>query len=129
MAFADPEGSPEERETKLRETFRLMSVRDLRGAEFLRLLRLAHTEGLLAELMQAAALPDSPAGFLPREHSLSQAEPKEGQKGQPIRPLTRGSGELAKRIRMALSEIVVSTCFSVMTITPSPKVSGSDFSQ
>jgi hypothetical protein len=52
----DPEGTPAEREARLRETYRLMLLRDLRGAEFLRLLRLAHSEGLLAESMQAAGL-------------------------------------------------------------------------
>jgi hypothetical protein len=36
------------------ELVRLMDLRDLRGAEFLRLLRLAHAEGLLTELLQAA---------------------------------------------------------------------------
>jgi hypothetical protein len=50
----DPEGSEEERAARVRETYRLMCVTALRGAEFLRLLRLAQTEGLLAELMQAA---------------------------------------------------------------------------
>ena len=38
-----------ERTAELREQIRLFDLRDLRGAEFLRLLNLAHTEGLLAE--------------------------------------------------------------------------------
>jgi len=50
----DPEGSEEDRNARVIETYRLMCVRDLRGAAFLRLLHLAHTEGLLVELMKAA---------------------------------------------------------------------------
>src|SRR5271167_1225648 len=52
--IVDPEGSAAEREARVRETYRLMSLRDLRDVEFLRLLRLAHSEGLLAELLKVA---------------------------------------------------------------------------
>jgi hypothetical protein len=40
-------------EPKIREISRLMDLNDLRGVEFLRLLRLAHSGGLLPELLQA----------------------------------------------------------------------------
>lgn len=58
MEYA-PEGATEaERWAQVQEQSRLNDLRDLRGAEFLRLLRLAHSEGLLAELMQDAAAAD-----------------------------------------------------------------------
>ena len=50
--------SLEERKAKIRETSRQMDLIDLRGAEFLRLLRLAHSEGLLPELLQAGGCLD-----------------------------------------------------------------------
>src|SRR5215831_4295725 len=42
----------EQRKSELRETFRLSDLQDVRGVEFLRLLRLAHSEGLLGEFLQ-----------------------------------------------------------------------------
>ncbi len=39
---------------ELKELFRQCDLADLKGAEFQRLLRLAHTEGLLPELLQDA---------------------------------------------------------------------------
>jgi len=61
--YDDPEGTPAEREARLRETYRLMLLKDLRGVEFLTLLRLAHTEGRLAESMRAAGLPVIPVVY------------------------------------------------------------------
>lgn len=48
-------------QAELREDWRLRSLQDLRGDVFLGLLRLAHSEGLLTELMQAAGCVASPA--------------------------------------------------------------------
>jgi hypothetical protein len=60
----DPDGTESERRAEIRADYRLMCLQDLRGAEFLGLLHLAHTEGLLAELMQAAGCVASPAETL-----------------------------------------------------------------
>jgi hypothetical protein len=44
-----------ERAAELREQCRLNDLRDLRGPEFLRLVNLAHSEGLLDELIKYSA--------------------------------------------------------------------------
>jgi hypothetical protein len=69
ISFVDPEGSPAERAARLRETYRLMCVKDLKDVEFRNQLRLAHNEGLLIELMQAAELPLVQGGYLGHKHS------------------------------------------------------------
>ena len=55
MSF-DPDiymtGTEEERNAALLEEFKFSLLADLRGDQFLRLLNLARTEGLLAELLQ-----------------------------------------------------------------------------
>ncbi len=65
-----------------RQMVRLMDLRDLRGAEFRRLLLLAHNEGLLAELLQEVADAAAQAGHHPRPLGVL-AEPT-GQKIPPI---------------------------------------------
>lgn len=51
--------TPEEK-VKLRAFARANDFEDLRGAEFLRLFRLAHSEGLLSSLLQLALSQASP---------------------------------------------------------------------
>jgi len=48
----------EKRRADLRQTVTYYDLQDLKGAEFLRLLRLAHTEGLLIGLLQDIEAPD-----------------------------------------------------------------------
>jgi len=60
---AEHEGTLDEDNTRLCETFRLMSLKGLRGAEFLRLLHLARSEGLLTELLQAAGCVEGQVGY------------------------------------------------------------------
>ena len=116
MAY-DPEGSPEERAAEVRETFHFMSLADLRGAEFLRLLRLAHTEGLLTELLQAAGCVGHQAGSLAHRHFAgSICDRSEHTKLNPFRRFQRVETRLAKRIRMVAPEIVVSTCSKFMRL-------------
>jgi hypothetical protein len=78
LSFVDPEGSPDERAARLRETYRLMCVKDLKDVEFRNQLRLAHSEGLLIELMQAAELPLVQGGYLGHKHSEESARLKAG---------------------------------------------------
>src|SRR5271163_4033836 len=72
-----------ERTAELREQIRLFDLRDLRGAEFLRLLNLAHTEGLLAELIQASALGGRQG--LNRQHATAALADPVAQKTQSTR--------------------------------------------
>jgi hypothetical protein len=60
-----------EREAEIQEIFRTNDLRDLRGHEFLRLLRLAHTEGLLVELLQDSGVSDHRVCFLPSPHGAA----------------------------------------------------------
>ena len=64
---------------EIAELSRLMDLADVRGAEFRRLLRLAHTEGLLDELMQAAGCPVAPVEHLDRPLSVASAAPEARQ--------------------------------------------------
>lgn len=49
--------SESQRNAEIAETFRQYNLQDLRGAEFRRLLRLAHAEGLLAGLLRDNGIP------------------------------------------------------------------------
>lgn len=89
MAF-DPEGTPEERAEKVRNEFHFMSLADLRGAEFLRLLRLAHDEGLLAELMRVAGCEDRQEGCLVHRHLEGSICHQSERIAQPIPSLSAG---------------------------------------
>lgn len=97
----DLEDSDEERAARLRETYRLMSLQDLRGAEFLRLLYLAHTEGLLAELMQAAGCCSRPMAYL-RYASVALGSDLIRSRSQSIRMICLGFHRLRDAFVCAL---------------------------
>src|ERR1700730_9094073 len=75
--------SLEERKRNLAARFRRYDLQDLKGAEFRRLLRLAHAEGLLAEVLRDTGIQYPQEDFVYRGPLDQLSEPENLSTGWP----------------------------------------------
>lgn len=96
--------SLQERQCELREIFKQCDLQDLRGAEFQRLLRLAHAEGLIDGFLRDIGPLDRPVSLAHSSPQAKQAESESRSIGRPERhPRYRQHFTLADAITLSSS--------------------------